>query len=147
MIRRPPRSTRTDTLFPYTTLFRSDGLITQQEKYNKVIDAWSRCGDQVADAMMDKIRARPIDENGCESQINSIYMMSHSGARGSPAQMKQLAAMRGLMAKPSGEIIATPIISNFQEGLTVLAYIHSPPAPTTRTKERRGGKEREQNRE
>ncbi|MBA4165835.1 MAG: DNA-directed RNA polymerase subunit beta', partial [Erythrobacter sp.] len=102
-----------------------DGLITQQEKYNKVIDAWSRCGDQVADAMMDKIRARPIDENGCESQINSIYMMSHSGARGSPAQMKQLAGMRGLMAKPSGEIIETPIISNFKEGLTVLEYFNS----------------------
>ena len=102
-----------------------DGLITQQEKYNKVIDAWSRCGDQVADAMMDKIKARPIGEDGKESQINSIYMMSHSGARGSPAQMKQLAGMRGLMAKPSGEIIETPIISNFKEGLTVLEYFNS----------------------
>jgi len=102
-----------------------DGLITQQEKYNKVIDAWSRCGDQVADAMMDKIKSRPIDENGKEAQINSIYMMSHSGARGSPAQMKQLAGMRGLMAKPSGEIIETPIISNFKEGLTVLEYFNS----------------------
>jgi len=102
-----------------------DGLITQQEKYNKVIDAWSRCGDQVADAMMDEIKARPVDENGREAQINSIYMMSHSGARGSPAQMKQLAGMRGLMAKPSGEIIETPIISNFKEGLTVLEYFNS----------------------
>ena len=102
-----------------------DGLITQQEKYNKVIDAWSRCGDQVADAMMDEIKARPIDEDGREAEINSIYMMSHSGARGSPAQMKQLAGMRGLMAKPSGEIIETPIISNFKEGLTVLEYFNS----------------------
>jgi DNA-directed RNA polymerase subunit beta' len=103
-----------------------DGLITQQEKYNKVIDAWSRCGDQVANAMMDEIRAMPIDpETGRQKPINSIYMMSHSGARGSPAQMKQLAGMRGLMAKPSGEIIETPIISNFKEGLTVLEYFNS----------------------
>ena len=102
-----------------------DGLITQQEKYNKVIDAWSRCGDQVASAMMDEIKATPKDENGREAQINSIYMMSHSGARGSPTQMKQLAGMRGLMAKPSGEIIETPIISNFKEGLTVLEYFNS----------------------
>ncbi|MBI1402036.1 MAG: DNA-directed RNA polymerase subunit beta', partial [Porphyrobacter sp.] len=102
-----------------------DGLITQQEKYNKVIDAWSKCGDMVADAMMAEIKATPIDENGKEAQINSIYMMSHSGARGSPAQMKQLAGMRGLMAKPSGEIIETPIISNFKEGLTVLEYFNS----------------------
>ncbi|GAA4780173.1 DNA-directed RNA polymerase subunit beta' [Stakelama sediminis] len=103
-----------------------DGLITQQEKYNKVIDAWSRCGDQVANAMMDEIRAVKTDpETGREKDINSIYMMSHSGARGSPAQMKQLAGMRGLMAKPSGEIIETPIISNFKEGLTVLEYFNS----------------------
>ena len=103
-----------------------DGLITQQEKYNKVIDAWSRCGDQVANAMMEEIKAQPIDpETGRQAQINSIYMMSHSGARGSPAQMKQLAGMRGLMAKPSGEIIETPIISNFKEGLTVLEYFNS----------------------
>jgi DNA-directed RNA polymerase subunit beta' len=102
-----------------------DGFITQQEKYNKVIDAWSRCGDQVANAMMDKIRATPKDEDGRQKPINSIYMMSHSGARGSPAQMKQLAGMRGLMAKPSGEIIETPIISNFKEGLTVLEYFNS----------------------
>ncbi|MPT47227.1 MAG: DNA-directed RNA polymerase subunit beta' [Sphingobium sp.] len=103
-----------------------DGLITQQEKYNKVIDAWSRCGDQVANAMMDEIRAQPRDEDtGRLKPINSIYMMSHSGARGSPAQMKQLAGMRGLMAKPSGEIIETPIISNFKEGLTVLEYFNS----------------------
>ncbi|GAA0484871.1 DNA-directed RNA polymerase subunit beta' [Parasphingorhabdus litoris] len=102
-----------------------DGLITQQEKYNKVIDAWSRCGDQVANAMMDELAATPEDEHGRERQINAIYMMSHSGARGSPAQMKQLGGMRGLMAKPSGEIIETPIISNFKEGLTVLEYFNS----------------------
>jgi DNA-directed RNA polymerase subunit beta' len=102
-----------------------DGLITQQEKYNKVIDAWSRCGDQVASAMMDEIRATPKDDKGREAPVNSIYMMSHSGARGSPTQMKQLAGMRGLMAKPSGEIIETPIISNFKEGLTVLEYFNS----------------------
>ncbi len=102
-----------------------DGLITQQEKYNKVIDAWSRCGDQVADAMMEKIKARPIGKDGVQAEINSIFMMSHSGARGSPAQMKQLAGMRGLMAKPSGEIIENPIISNFKEGLNVLEYFNS----------------------
>ncbi len=103
-----------------------DGLITQQEKYNKVIDAWSKCGDQVAEAMMERIKATPIDpETGKEAEINSIYMMSHSGARGSPAQMKQLAGMRGLMAKPSGEIIENPIISNFKEGLNVLEYFNS----------------------
>ena len=102
-----------------------DGLITQQEKYNKVIDAWSRCGDQVANAMMEKIKAQPKGEDGRMAQINSIYMMAHSGARGSQAQMKQLAGMRGLMAKPSGEIIETPIISNFKEGLTVLEYFNS----------------------
>ncbi|HEV2568492.1 DNA-directed RNA polymerase subunit beta' [Sphingomonas sp.] len=102
-----------------------DGLITQQEKYNKVIDAWSRCGDQVANAMMEEIKATPKDANGRLAPINSIYMMAHSGARGSQAQMKQLAGMRGLMAKPSGEIIETPIISNFKEGLTVLEYFNS----------------------
>ncbi|MBR0551080.1 DNA-directed RNA polymerase subunit beta' [Stakelama marina] len=106
-----------------------DGLITQQEKYNKVIDAWSRCGDQVANAMMDEIKAVKKYEDGPmkgrEKPINSIYMMAHSGARGSQAQIKQLAGMRGLMAKPSGEIIETPIISNFKEGLTVLEYFNS----------------------
>lgn len=103
-----------------------DGLITQQEKYNKVIDAWSRCGDRVAAEMMKEIQAVKIDkETGREMPINSIYMMAHSGARGSQAQIKQLAGMRGLMAKPSGEIIETPIISNFKEGLTVLEYFNS----------------------
>uniref|UniRef100_UPI0015771FEE DNA-directed RNA polymerase subunit beta' n=1 Tax=Sphingomonas bacterium TaxID=1895847 RepID=UPI0015771FEE len=106
-----------------------DGLITQQEKYNKVIDAWSTCGDKVANSMMNEIRAVRHYEDGPmqgrEKPINSIYMMAHSGARGSQAQIKQLAGMRGLMAKPSGEIIETPIISNFKEGLTVLEYFNS----------------------
>ncbi len=102
-----------------------DGLITQQEKYNKVIDAWSRCGDQVAAAMMKEIQAVKKTADGREAPINAIYMMAHSGARGSAAQIKQLAGMRGLMAKPSGEIIETPIISNFKEGLTVLEYFNS----------------------
>ena len=97
-----------------------DGLITQGEKYNKVVDAWSHCTDQVAEEMMSGITS----QEG-ESDINSVYMMAHSGARGSAAQMKQLAGMRGLMAKPSGEIIETPIISNFKEGLTVLEYFNS----------------------
>ncbi|MFN0116606.1 MAG: DNA-directed RNA polymerase subunit beta' [Paracoccaceae bacterium] len=102
-----------------------DGLITQGEKYNKVVDAWSKCSDAVAAAMMGEISAVRKDANGAEREPNSVYMMSHSGARGSPAQMKQLGGMRGLMAKPSGEIIETPIISNFKEGLTVLEYFNS----------------------
>jgi len=102
-----------------------DGLITQQEKYNKVIDAWSGCGDRVAGEMMKEIQAVKRGEDGREKPINAIYMMAHSGARGSAAQIKQLAGMRGLMAKPSGEIIETPIISNFKEGLTVLEYFNS----------------------
>lgn len=104
----------------------TDGLITQGEKYNKVIDAWAQCTDKVADEMMARISSVQIDEEtGKTKPVNSIYMMSHSGARGSPAQMKQLAGMRGLMAKPSGEIIETPIISNFKEGLSVLEYFNS----------------------
>ena len=104
----------------------NDGLITQGEKYNKVVDAWAKCGDKVADEMMQRIRAVEIDkETGRQLPMNSIYMMSHSGARGSPTQMKQLAGMRGLMAKPSGEIIESPIISNFKEGLTVMEYFNS----------------------
>ena len=103
-----------------------DGLITQGEKYNKVVDAWAKCTDKVAEEMMAGIQAVKFDAvTGREEQVNSIYMMSHSGARGSPAQMKQLAGMRGLMAKPSGEIIETPIISNFKEGLSVLEYFNS----------------------
>jgi len=102
-----------------------DGLITQGEKYNKVVDAWSKCSDEVADAMMKEISTPRRDDAGRELEPNSVYMMSHSGARGSPAQMKQLGGMRGLMAKPSGEIIETPIVSNFKEGLTVLEYFNS----------------------
>jgi DNA-directed RNA polymerase subunit beta' len=97
-----------------------DGLITQGEKYNKVVDVWSRCTDKVADEMLKMIRL-----SGPGEPVNSVWMMSDSGARGSAAQIKQLAGMRGLMAKPSGEIIETPIISNFKEGLTVLEYFNS----------------------
>jgi DNA-directed RNA polymerase subunit beta' len=102
-----------------------DGLITQGEKYNKVVDAWSKCNDRVTEAMMQTISAERKDENGAVAEPNSVYMMAHSGARGSVTQMKQLGGMRGLMAKPSGEIIETPIISNFKEGLTVLEYFNS----------------------
>ena len=97
-----------------------DGLITQGEKYNKVVDVWSRCSDLVADEMMKGISTIREGE-----PINSVWMMAHSGARGSAAQIKQLAGMRGLMAKPSGEIIETPIISSFKEGLNVLEYFNS----------------------
>ncbi|MBN9413700.1 MAG: DNA-directed RNA polymerase subunit beta' [Candidatus Paracaedimonas acanthamoebae] len=97
-----------------------DGLITQGEKYNKVVDAWAQCSEKVAQAMM---KGLSTVETG--KPVNSVYMMAHSGARGSAAQMKQLAGMRGLMTKPSGEIIETPIISNFKEGLTVLEYFNS----------------------
>ncbi len=104
----------------------AEGLITQGEKYNKVIDAWSECTDKVAEVMIEKISAVEIDKKTKRTKpINSLYMMAHSGARGSPAQMKQLAGMRGLMARPSGEIIETPIISNFKEGLTMLEYFNS----------------------
>ena len=97
-----------------------DGLITAGERYNKVVDAWSRCTDEVAGAMMKEISRQEVG-----LQTNSVWMMSHSGARGSPAQMRQLAGMRGLMAKPSGEIIEQPIIANFKEGLSVLEYFNS----------------------
>ena len=97
-----------------------DGFITQGEKYNKVVDVWSRCSDQVADEMMKGISTEKKGE-----PINSVWMMAHSGARGSAAQIKQLAGMRGLMAKPSGEIIETPIKSSFKEGLDVLEYFNS----------------------
>jgi len=104
----------------------NDGLITRGEKYNKVVDAWTECTELVAKEMMKRISSVEIDpKTKREKAMNSIYMMSHSGARGSPAQMKQLAGMRGLMTKPSGEIIETPIISNFKEGLSVLEYFNS----------------------
>ena len=97
-----------------------DGLITHLEKYNKVVDAWAGCTDAIADAMMKEISKTEVGK-----PVNSVYMMAHSGARGSAAQMRQLAGMRGLMAKPSGEIIETPITSNFKEGLTVMEYFNS----------------------
>ena len=104
----------------------NDGLITSREKYNKVIDTWAKCTDKVAAEMMKEISSVKIDPiTKRELPINSIYMMANSGARGSAAQMKQLAGMRGLMAKPSGDIIETPIISNFKEGLNVLEYFNS----------------------
>jgi DNA-directed RNA polymerase subunit beta' len=102
-----------------------DGLITQGEKYNKVVDAWSKCNDKVTEAMMTTISDKRYEASGAEKEPNSVYMMAHSGARGSVTQMKQLGGMRGLMSKPSGEIIETPIISNFKEGLTVLEYFNS----------------------
>jgi DNA-directed RNA polymerase subunit beta' len=103
----------------------ADGLITKGEKYNKVVDAWAKATDRVADEMMAEVSSAPIGADGRQQEINSIFMMSNSGARGSQAQMKQLGGMRGLMAKPSGEIIETPIISNFKEGLTVQEYFNS----------------------
>ena len=101
----------------------SEGLITRGEKYNKVVDAWSKCTDRVAAEMMKRISATEITKDGLK--INSVFMMADSGARGSAAQMKQLAGMRGLIAKPSGEIIESPITSNFKEGLTALEYFNS----------------------
>ncbi|MGD9980286.1 MAG: DNA-directed RNA polymerase subunit beta' [Hyphomonadaceae bacterium] len=103
----------------------ADGLITKGEKYNKVVDAWSKCTDKVADAMMEEASKPAKQKDGRIGELNSVFMMAHSGARGSKNQMKQLAGMRGLMAKPSGEIIETPIISNFKEGLSVLEYFNS----------------------
>ncbi len=105
-----------------------DGLITSGEKYNKVIDIWQRTTDRVKDAMMAGIADQEIEYDGeqrNQPSLNSIYMMANSGARGSVAQMRQLAGMRGLMAKPSGEIIETPITANFREGLNVLQYFIS----------------------
>ncbi|MBM3618793.1 MAG: DNA-directed RNA polymerase subunit beta', partial [Alphaproteobacteria bacterium] len=103
----------------------AEGLITTGEKYNKVVDAWSRCTETIADDMMKLISGADKEKLPAARNVNSIYMMAHSGARGSAAQIKQLAGMRGLMAKPSGEIIETPIISNFKEGLSVLEYFNS----------------------
>jgi len=101
----------------------AEGLITRGEKYNKVVDAWSKCTDRVAAEMMKRISATEVTKEGLK--INSVFMMADSGARGSAAQMKQLAGMRGLIAKPSGEIIESPITSNFKEGLTALEYFNS----------------------
>ena len=102
-----------------------DGLITRGEKYNKVVDIWSKCTDAIANEMMKEISSAEKTYPDGRIETNSVFMMADSGARGSPAQMKQLAGMRGLIAKPSGEIIETPIISNFKEGLTVLEYFNS----------------------
>jgi len=107
----------------------ASGLVTQGEKYNKVIDIWSRANDQVAKSMMDGLSSETVknregDDEEQES-FNSVYVYSDSGARGSPAQIRQLAGMRGLMAKPDGSIIETPITANFREGLNVLQYFIS----------------------
>lgn len=116
----------------------TSGLVTQGERYNKVVDIWGRAGDQVAKAMMDQLSVEKVydpltgevrkDENGnpiMQESFNSIYMMADSGARGSAAQIRQLSGMRGLMAKPDGSIIETPITANFREGLNVLQYFIS----------------------
>ena len=105
------------------------GLVTQGERYNKVVDIWGRAGDQVAKAMMTQLGSEPVvDREGkqtTQESFNAIYMMADSGARGSAAQIRQLAGMRGLMAKPDGSIIETPITANFREGLNVLQYFIS----------------------
>ena len=105
------------------------GLVTQGEKYNKVIDIWSRTNDQVAKSMMASLsKETVVNRDGEEEEqtsFNSVYMYADSGARGSPAQIRQLAGMRGLMAKPDGSIIETPIVANFREGLNVLQYFIS----------------------
>ncbi len=103
----------------------SEGLITRGEKYNKVVDVWSKCTDLVANEMMKEISSATKVMPNDRIETNSVFMMANSGARGSAAQMKQLAGMRGLIAKPSGEIIETPITANFKEGLTALEYFNS----------------------
>ena len=105
------------------------GLVTRGERYNKVIDIWSRANEQVAKAMMEKISTEdvktPEGDNVKQSSFNSVYIYADSGARGSPAQIRQLSGMRGLMSKPDGSIIETPITANFREGLSVLQYFIS----------------------
>src|ERR1700716_40029 len=107
----------------------SSGLVTNGERYNKVVDIWSRANDQVAKVMMEKLGSEEaVDSKGAKQKqksFNSIFMMADSGARGSAAQIRQLAGMRGLMAKPDGSIIETPITANFREGLNVLQYFIS----------------------
>ncbi|KXS54034.1 MAG: DNA-directed RNA polymerase subunit beta' [Marinobacter sp. T13-3] len=115
----------------------ASGLLTQGEKYNKVIDIWSRANDKVSKAMMERLSQEQVigpdgnpvkgedGEDLMQESFNSVYMMADSGARGSPAQIRQLAGMRGLMAKPDGSIIETPITANFREGLNVLQYFIS----------------------
>ncbi len=106
----------------------TEGLITPGEKYNKVVDIWAKATDDVANEMMEAMKMEKVDKDGksiFQESMNPIYMMADSGARGSKDQMRQLAGMRGLMAKPSGEIIETPITANFREGLSVLQYFIS----------------------
>ncbi|MEA2094126.1 MAG: DNA-directed RNA polymerase subunit beta', partial [Pseudomonadota bacterium] len=107
----------------------TSGLVTQGERYNKVVDIWSRTNDQVAKAMMDSLGTEEVTNaegnKATQPSFNSVYMMADSGARGSAAQIRQLAGMRGLMAKPDGSIIETPITANFREGLDVLQYFIS----------------------
>jgi DNA-directed RNA polymerase subunit beta' len=107
----------------------TSGLVTQGERYNKVVDIWSKTGDEVGKAMMDQLKIEKVtDRHGKvvdQESFNAIYMMADSGARGSAAQIRQLAGMRGLMAKPDGSIIETPITANFREGLNVLQYFIS----------------------
>jgi DNA-directed RNA polymerase subunit beta' len=107
----------------------TSGLVTDGERYNKVVDIWGRCGDQVAKAMMEQLGSEEVvnreGKTVRQESFNSIYMMADSGARGSAAQIRQLAGMRGLMAKPDGSIIETPITTNFREGLNVLQYFIS----------------------
>ena len=107
----------------------ASGLVTQGEKYNKVIDIWSRANELLAKRMMDNLKSDTvINRDGKKEEqesFNSVYMMADSGARGSAAQIRQLAGMRGLMAKPDGSIIETPITANFREGLNVLQYFIS----------------------
>ncbi|MCZ8108163.1 MAG: DNA-directed RNA polymerase subunit beta', partial [Burkholderiales bacterium] len=107
----------------------TSGLVTQGERYNKVVDIWSKAGDEVGKAMMDQLKVEKVqDRHGKtveQESFNAIYMMADSGARGSAAQIRQLAGMRGLMAKPDGSIIETPITANFREGLNVLQYFIS----------------------
>ncbi|MEW8430944.1 MAG: DNA-directed RNA polymerase subunit beta', partial [gamma proteobacterium symbiont of Ctena orbiculata] len=107
----------------------TSGLVTNGERYNKVVDIWSHTNDQVAKAMMSKLgKEKVVDRDGNQVEqdsFNSVYMMADSGARGSAAQIRQLAGMRGLMAKPDGSIIETPITANFREGLDVLQYFIS----------------------
>jgi DNA-directed RNA polymerase subunit beta' len=107
----------------------SSGLVTSQERYNNVVDIWGKAGDKVGKAMMEQLATEPVvdrhGDNVRQESFNSIYMMADSGARGSAAQIRQLAGMRGLMAKPDGSIIETPITANFREGLNVLQYFIS----------------------
>ncbi|MDA8383167.1 MAG: DNA-directed RNA polymerase subunit beta', partial [Betaproteobacteria bacterium] len=107
----------------------TSGLVTQGERYNKVVDIWGRAGDMVAKAMMTQLGQEQVHNREgkavAQESFNSIYMMADSGARGSAAQIRQLAGMRGLMAKPDGSIIETPITANFREGLNVLQYFIS----------------------